>query len=102
MNNPSTLRRFCLQRLLYPQRYHSNRKLLLNLLAGATRALHSPQVEIIADNSMFMDDQAHVGDESLLQELVHMPFNKQECLGIVLVSQLSTCAKFGANFISLH
>lgn len=60
--------------------------------------LYSQQVEIIADNSMFMDDQAHVGDESPLQQLVHMPFGEQECLGIVLVSQLSICVKCSGNF----
>lgn len=45
-----------------------------------------------------MDDQAHVGDESLLQELVHMPFGERECIGIVLVSQLSTCVKCGGSY----
>lgn len=73
---------FCLHHLLYPQRYHSDGKLLLNSLAEAMRTL-----------------QAHVGDESLLQELVHMPFSEQECLGIVLVSQLSSCVKCGGNII---
>ena len=40
-----------------------------------------------------------MSDESLLQELVHMPFGEQECLGIVLVSQLSTCVKCGGNLL---
>ena len=101
VNNPSTLRRILFASSTLssqvPKRWEIIAKFASRGNEGVT--LSPREVEIITDNSKFMDDQADVGDESLLQELVHMPFGERECLGIILVSQLSTCVKCGGSLL---
>lgn len=88
MNNPSTLHCILFASSTLSPEVPKRWEIVANFASRGNEGIaHSPQqVEIIADNSIFMDDQAYVGDESLLQALVHMPFGERECLGVVLVS----------------
>ena len=101
VNNPSTLRRILFASSTLSPEVPKRWEIVANFASRGNEGitLSPQQVKIIADNSIFMDDQAHVSDESLLQELVHMPFGERECLGVVLVSQLSTCVKCGGNLL---
>ena len=100
VNNPSTLRRILFASSTLSPEVPKRWEIVANFASRGNEGITlSPQVKIIADNSIFMDDQAHTSDESLLQELVHMPFGERECLGVVLVSQLSTCVKCGGNLL---
>ena len=98
VNNPSSLRRVLFAHSFLSPDVPKRWEIIADFASrGAT---FSPcQVESIAENCSFVDSQACVDDSALFQELVHMPYDKRPCLGVVLIYELSSCIKCGAKLL---
>ena len=57
------------------------------------------QAKLIADNISFTDKHVLASDESLFRELVLMPFEKREHVGVVLLSHRQSCIMCGGKLL---
>lgn len=66
---------------------------------GSTTSLSPSQVELVAENLTFADQNCLSTDDSLQRELVSMPFEKSDQLGVVLVSSKKICMSCNAKLL---
>lgn len=65
--------------------------------AASSTQLLPQQAKLIADNISFTDKHVLTSDESLFRELVLMPFERREHVGVVLISTRQSCIECGGK-----
>lgn len=101
IGEPSVLRRILFATSLLP----SDTPKLWEIIAKFStyqNGLKSPvpsQIKLLTENITFIDKDSLVSDDSLLKELVFMPFGKREHVGLSLISDKEHCESCGGKLL---
>ena len=99
VKDTSVLRRLLFAASLLPVDTTKLWKIIAKFAAPSTTRLLPEQAKLIVDNITFTDERVLTPDEALFKELVFMPFERREHVGVVLISKKQNCVACGGRLL---
>lgn len=102
VHEPSVLRRLLFATSLLPEDTPKLWEIVAKFAtfrASSSVTIHPKQANLIADNINFTDEQVQATDNTLLKELVFMPVDGREHVGIIFISKKKNCVSCGGKLL---
>ena len=99
IKDTSVLRRLLFAASLLPVDTPKLWEIVVKFAAPSTTTLLPEQAKLIVDNITFTDEHVLTPDEVLFRELVFMPFERREHIGVVLISEKTNCVACGGRLL---
>lgn len=101
VDNPSTLRKVIFASVNLPKDIPNYWRLVAEFAAHGSKdeALHPPKMQALVENLQYLDKDAFVNDDNLMESLLQEKGSDGKSLGVVLISPLYKCQTCGADLM---